>query len=190
MFDLPARSIPPTSMGQVQAPATDRQIGYCLRLLDERGLMGTRGNDGLEITDERVRQLSKAIISKWITKLLAMPPSTNRRVWMENVPDGRYALYLGEHSEDSADARWYFFVIHTNERGFRKVYNQASSELHFINNREYAEHIMKLISEDPQGASKAYGVQLGACGVCGRTLTHPDSIAAGIGPVCASRMGW
>lgn len=28
----------------------------------------------------------------------------------------------------------------------------------------------------------------GTCGRCGRALTHPDSIASGIGPECASKM--
>ena len=29
----------------------------------------------------------------------------------------------------------------------------------------------------------------GKCGVCGRKLTNPESIASGIGPVCATRVG-
>lgn len=29
----------------------------------------------------------------------------------------------------------------------------------------------------------------GRCGVCGRVLTHPDSIQSGIGPICAQRIG-
>lgn len=29
----------------------------------------------------------------------------------------------------------------------------------------------------------------GKCGMCNRPLTHPDSIALGIGPICAERMG-
>jgi hypothetical protein len=36
-------------------------------------------------------------------------------------------------------------------------------------------------------AAKKYGQETGQCLVCGRTLTNPDSIEAGIGPVCASR---
>lgn len=28
----------------------------------------------------------------------------------------------------------------------------------------------------------------GTCGRCGRTLTHPDSIKSGIGPICATRV--
>lgn len=35
--------------------------------------------------------------------------------------------------------------------------------------------------------AKAFGRETGVCCVCGRTLTDPDSIAAGIGPVCATR---
>lgn len=33
-------------------------------------------------------------------------------------------------------------------------------------------------------AAAAYGIATGICACCGKTLTHPDSIAAGIGPVC------
>lgn len=36
-------------------------------------------------------------------------------------------------------------------------------------------------------AAKNYGKETGQCLVCGRTLTNPDSIEAGIGPICASR---
>lgn len=33
--------------------------------------------------------------------------------------------------------------------------------------------------------AKAFGVQTGRCMICGRELTNPDSIAQGIGPICA-----
>ncbi|QPX62591.1 hypothetical protein SEA_WOLLYPOG_39 [Arthrobacter phage Wollypog] len=36
-------------------------------------------------------------------------------------------------------------------------------------------------------AAKEYGKETGTCIVCGRTLTNPDSIEAGIGPICAER---
>lgn len=42
---------------------------------------------------------------------------------------------------------------------------------------------------DVMAAAVTYGRRTGRCGVCGRELTDPDSIAAGIGPVCASRLG-
>lgn len=34
----------------------------------------------------------------------------------------------------------------------------------------------------------AYGHAHGICGICGATLTDPDSVERGIGPVCATRL--
>lgn len=36
--------------------------------------------------------------------------------------------------------------------------------------------------------AKAYGRRTGRCMVCGRKLTHPTSVEAGIGPICAGRL--
>jgi len=41
---------------------------------------------------------------------------------------------------------------------------------------------------DPLAAAVAYGRASGRCAVCGRDLTDPTSIEAGIGPVCAGRL--
>lgn len=46
------------------------------------------------------------------------------------------------------------------------------------------------ILADPKGKAIEHGKLTGACAVCSRTLTDADSIAAGIGPVCATKMGW
>lgn len=45
-----------------------------------------------------------------------------------------------------------------------------------------AEHRMTLEQ------AKAHGKRVGACCVCARTLTDPESVEAGIGPWCASKM--
>ena len=42
---------------------------------------------------------------------------------------------------------------------------------------------------DPEDAARVYGKETGQCCCCGRELTNPDSIAAGIGPICAERWG-
>lgn len=44
--------------------------------------------------------------------------------------------------------------------------------------------------EDPFKAAVEYGHMTGECSVCRRTLTNPESIKLGIGPVCRSRFGW
>lgn len=46
------------------------------------------------------------------------------------------------------------------------------------------------VCADPKQAAIAYGKQFGICCVCNRTLTDPTSVEAGIGPICADRMGW
>jgi hypothetical protein len=38
--------------------------------------------------------------------------------------------------------------------------------------------------------SRAYGIRSGKCGICGRKLTTPESLAYGIGPVCRDKSGW
>lgn len=46
------------------------------------------------------------------------------------------------------------------------------------------------IAEDPEQAAIAHGRITGNCAICSRELTRHDSITRGIGPICASRMGW
>lgn len=48
--------------------------------------------------------------------------------------------------------------------------------------------LLERVNEDPLAAAQDYGRETGTCSVCGRTLTDPLSIQAGIGPVCAGRM--
>ncbi len=44
-----------------------------------------------------------------------------------------------------------------------------------------------LVSGDHEAAGRMYAQASGNCYACNRTLTTPESIAAGIGPTCASR---
>ena len=45
-------------------------------------------------------------------------------------------------------------------------------------------------SNDPLTAAIRYGKVSGECSCCGRELTDPQSIAQGIGPICATKFGW
>lgn len=49
---------------------------------------------------------------------------------------------------------------------------------------------LNVIAANPAEAATAYGKATGECSCCGRELTDPNSIAAGIGPVCASKWGF
>lgn len=45
------------------------------------------------------------------------------------------------------------------------------------------------IAENPSEAAVRWGQKTGTCSCCGRELTDPASIAAGIGPICATKWG-
>lgn len=54
---------------------------------------------------------------------------------------------------------------------------------------ELAETVAR-VAADPAAAATAHGHEYGYCSCCGRELTNPESVARGIGPICAERWGW
>ena len=49
---------------------------------------------------------------------------------------------------------------------------------------------MTEVLADPRSAAIAYGKTFGKCSVCNKDLSDPESVAQGIGPICAKRFGW
>ena len=49
---------------------------------------------------------------------------------------------------------------------------------------------LEAIATDPRAAALAHGIATGICSCCNRTLTDPESVARGIGPICAEKFGW
>ena len=50
--------------------------------------------------------------------------------------------------------------------------------------------LLSRFNADPQASIKAQGQMTGECCCCGRELTDPESIANGIGPICAANWGF
>ena len=50
------------------------------------------------------------------------------------------------------------------------------------------ENALLEVSQDPEGAARAYGRATGNCSCCGRDLSDPVSVFGGIGPVCLERL--
>lgn len=46
------------------------------------------------------------------------------------------------------------------------------------------------VAADPAAAATAHGHEYGYCACCARELTNPESVARGIGPICAEKWGW
>lgn len=158
---------------------TDKQRSYIEALIRQKNLDVEQINSkfGFVVTDCLRHEASDVI--NYLKGVKAEPPQPS------GVPDGRYALWSDDKQQ------WEFYKVRTPEtgqwRGYTFVEVQASDDFWPIRNRETLWRILERIAEDPLAASKAYGKELGRCGVCGRTLTDPESIAAGIGPICAAK---
>ena len=111
---------------------------------------------------------------------------------ISSIPNGRYAVPEGETrlkimiKRPGPDSRWHghIFVSDAAAYGQRQSYgSQAPGKAY----RGKLIEQLKVIMADPHAASIAYGKLVGACGVCGRVLEDAESIAAGIGPICAGK---
>lgn len=63
----------------------------------------------------------------------------------------------------------------------------------FVRSRECTDEQEKHLLDtavDPLSAAVTYGRLTGNCSCCGRVLINAESVARGIGPICASQWGW
>lgn len=122
--------------------------------------------------------------SKVIELLIALINGINAQIASQtksavDVPDGRYAVRTDE-------GHFAFYRVWNGDRAVC-VYQQLSDDEQRVPRATAKAVLAKISDVGPLEASKAYGQKIGVCGVCHRTLTNPDSIAAGIGPVCAGK---
>lgn len=191
-------SAPATGTSRVPH-ATSKQLSYIRSLAYEREFdhdFRMRLESRLDKND-----LDIAVAAKTISWLLKKPMKSQRvtdlrvsgqsvaRVSLEPLPDvpqGRYAI------TDTDGVVKFVIVDRPNEgkwsgRTFVKV--QASDDEYPVRNEEHRRRLLGLIFQDVKGALAQYGLLLGKCGHCGRTLTDEESRARGIGPVCLAKMG-
>lgn len=104
---------------------------------------------------------------------------------MYAVPNGETRLKVRvSHGGDSGRWAGFVFVNDGAEYGAGTRYGmQKPGEMY----RGQIEDELRAILADPKAASAAYGQLVGRCGVCGRRLEDEESVARGIGPVCAER---
>ena len=102
------------------------------------------------------------------------------------VPDGDTRLKVAIR-RPGKKSKWHGFIFVDDgaEYGSRKTYGrQAPGSLYSGGIHDALATILK----DPKAAMIAYGKLTGTCGVCGRHLEDEESVAAGIGPICAERL--
>lgn len=136
--------------------------------------------------------------SNMIEWLLALPrqqrsePATDTTT--PDVPAGRFALRTAD------DPQLRFFKVDRPEEG-RWAGRTFLSEIFGggfgddgrrepIRDRARREEILNaILAVGPIKAAQCYGIELGHCGRCGRTLTDETSRAFGIGPDCREAWG-
>lgn len=67
---------------------------------------------------------------------------------------------------------------------------QPGRNFRHLPNRQEVLDTLTDAAMNPQEAAQRYGRETGNCSCCGRLLTDPVSVAQGIGPICAGRMGF
>lgn len=176
--------------------ATEKQISFIQKLGEDRDIANLAGRrikvEGLEYLADRLYTnaalegglVSKKAASALIDTMLDLPfvkrevPADEK---FEFVPDGRYAI-------DNASGKGIvFYKVWTRRNGSRGVDLQISDDYVPVRRSDIA-GILNRIGKDVRGAFARYGQEIGACGVCGRTLTDETSREIGIGPICRNKI--
>ena len=174
------RTYAPRDASASARPASDRQVAYAEALLlqvtgpdnfaEARLVMSERG-------DLATTTAASRTIDALRTQVAAM------RVARPAAPAAAAEpLALGMYRRDGAVYR----VVNSQAgRPYAKRLNPATGKFDYA-----AGAIRTLTPADRMSLSEAaeYGRAIGRCCVCGATLTDPESVARGIGPVCGGRV--
>ena len=187
---------------------TEKQHNFIVKLVSQKDLVGVP--ERCKLTQEQLTwlgthgdgesgeldRLSMESASFVIGELLALndkPVQTKLQV-EEPVPDAGYYFINDPTRKDEEDNPIpSFFKVQKGKEGTRwEGYTfleiQASDYFYPIKDIERRSLIFAEILKDPVNAMNEYGLRLGRCGVCNRTLTDRHSILRGIGPICAARL--
>jgi hypothetical protein len=159
---------------------TPKQLAYLGSLVADRVVPDGVDGGSLET-------LTKRDAGNLISQLLTQPFKPKGEGVPASIPDARYAFMNDEGNP-------VFFRVKTSKtNGVRYVDRVLGSPGDFryvkMSKTAIARCINK-IKDDPALYSMMFGVMVGYCGVCGSPLTDPNSIAMGIGPVCAVKYDW
>lgn len=170
--------------------ATPKQVSFLTSLLDGKDLTTYTG-DVAAIRDAIAEDdLSKAAASALIDGLTKLPwaprQTTAPKAETTNIPEGRYAI-------DGDDGHTVFVKVDRPTEGkwagytFVKV--QVSDDYQRVSRAVQATLLAKIDAAGVVNALQRYGLELGSCGHCGRTLTDEVSRELGIGPRCRAKLG-
>jgi len=132
---------------------------------------------------KNVTTAEPVVVTGWATKYVE---SRDFKPMALDIPDSRYALIR----EDGPA----FYELRTGTKGQWKGFQFLERLIGAPGDwkrtpikGQAKKNILAEIGADPKAAAVAYGTLHNSCAVCHSPLTDPDSLAAGIGPICAKR---
>lgn len=178
-------------MTATKSTPTAKQLDYIQTLLGRRD-PDNAAEDFLAFVEaveagEASRRDASAFIDSLVTaqrQRVRADSKTQHAATVPDVPAGIYAL-----PEDDGTA---FYRVDRPTQGrwdgwtFVSLVRADGEKIRPAKGSERGS-VLARIAQDPIAASREYGKRTGTCGACSRTLTNPESIALGIGPVCARR---
>ena len=171
-----------TTRPRIASPATEAQRAFLLRLVAEAAGLGVT----LDYTEEYLDRLSKFSISHEIdsVKLINAEARKTQRTERRSTPAGitEDGMYLVDGT---------IYKVQRAVHGSGNLYAKVLEIGEYGSARfEYAPGVVRTLTPEHKmtlDQAREYGALYGTCVVCGRTLTNEESIAAGIGPICAGR---
>ncbi|HEY1248787.1 MAG TPA: DUF6011 domain-containing protein, partial [Nitrososphaera sp.] len=171
--------------------ATDAQKSFIRSLVEQKDISALSEAQQEYLKADDFDGLKKGQASDAIKILLAQPKKSKKpaivppQVVAETIAsqptqDGHNSKASHYFITDPTDGKEKFVTIWMSVR--------ASDDMYPVTNPEHRNQIIQEVAKDPVGAMNEYGVKLGICGRCGRTLTDRDSRLRGIGPVCAQKL--
>lgn len=185
------------------ARATDKQVAFLISLKERKQFPDL---------PENLQAISKGDASQLIDKLMKLPdvPKANGNGWTVdfvlrgNVPqDGTYTVVLStghrtlriRKPHPQADWKCVEYMFGPdNEGDFKKIgkvvdggvalWKQYDTDAAVTNALKF---LLDMDNEELKAAGYKYALESGNCYRCGRKLTVPASIHAGMGPVCAGK---
>ena len=104
-----------------------------------------------------------------------------------DVPDSKYALIRPSAGQME------FFEVKTGKGKWShmqfvdRLVGHPGDWMHYAVRGLEKKRVLEQLDANPKAAAVLFGKHFTICACCGAPLSDPDSIAAGVGPVCATR---
>lgn len=173
------------SVALAQEFATEKQVSFIKSLGNER--ISPTGSWKWGSDPDYFHNLTKAQASSVITKMLALPRKPKETLPIE-VPKAKPVE--GIHVVHTSKGTAYVKVqkaLYGSGRLYSKVWSPSAHQFVRVSGWLAKVNEGTLMSKEE---AKKFGDLYGVCCRCSRPLTDEESIAAGVGPVCITKMGF